>query len=247
MPSFDPVREFLEGPFRHVAVDEEAHEALSAGDLAHLRPFRVGRERRDAVHLRLDLVERAVDVRPGLELGNDRRESLGGHRGYTVEALHAANLFLDPADDRFLDLFRRGARVGDEDLHAVQGDVGDHLLHETERRVQAADEQDEHDDVDRGAVSRHVGDRAAPGAMAHASYLCRRRGRPNGYGSNPSSRRVRPANTQPRGPNASISRAASSSNSWTRPRACFRESTCRIEHLSKSSSSMSSTTWKASP
>ena len=167
----DAVGQFLERALRHIAVHEKTNDALPTRDLAYLGPFRSGREGRNAVDLGLHFVEGAVDVRPRSELRNHGREPLGRGGFHSAQAVHRPDLLLDPADDGFLDLLGSRAGIGDKDLDAVQGKIGQDFLDQVPGRGQAREDEKQHDHVCGDAVLRHEADGAPDTASVEVTVV----------------------------------------------------------------------------
>ena len=157
----DLVCEFLQRTFRNVAVKDQADDALPAGHFGDLGPLRTGRKRLDAVDRRFDLVHRQGNVGTRFDFDSDRSDPRGRHGLDRQHIVQRAHLFLDLGDDRLLNLFRRGAGIGDGDLDVVEGNGGPGFSLQTGQRHQAGCEYGEHEQVGGDAIARHIGDRPA--------------------------------------------------------------------------------------
>ena len=167
----DAVCQFLQRALRRLAVHEETNDALPTRDLPYLGPFRGGREGRNPIDLGLHFVEGAVDVRSRSELRNHRREPLGGGGLHAAQAVHRPDLLLDPADDGLLDLLGSRAGIGDEDLDAVQGKIGEDFLNQVPGRSQPGEDEKQHDHVRGDAVLRHEADGAPDAASVKVTVV----------------------------------------------------------------------------
>ena len=156
----DAVGDLLQRTLGRVAVHDQAHHALGVGQLPYLGPLGFARERLDSADRRFDIGQGVVDVRARMHLHPDRAHSRGRHGPDGLHVVQPADLVLDLDDDALLHLLGRGARIGDRDLHLVEGQSGPCFQLESRQRHQARGEDPEHQQVGGDAVARHVGDRA---------------------------------------------------------------------------------------
>ena len=155
------VGEFLQRPLGHIPEEDEADDTLLVGNLGDFRALGAGGEGLDPVDLCLDVVEEPVQVLAQLQFGHDGPAALRRRGSDLLEPFDALDLLLDLEDDRFLDLIRSGAGIGDRDADPVQRDLGKDLLHQRRQREEPGQENEEHQEVGRDTVSRHVGDRSS--------------------------------------------------------------------------------------
>ena len=160
-PFFERNRQFLQGAFRRVAVNQQPDNSCSARDFPHFGTLRTRRKRCNAIHLCLDRVQRAIHVRTPLEFGNDGPKPFGSRGLDALDPFHQPDLLLYLANDGFFHFLRRSARIRHDRLNAIQGNVGQHLLRQISGGDQPGDQQKQHEHVRRNAVPGHPDDGAA--------------------------------------------------------------------------------------
>ena len=147
------------GPLLGVTVD---------GDLDHLAPVRHQRDGRalrvlwkrlDAIDAVLDVGERPLWLRRGLQLHIDGPVALPRGRDHLLDAIETADLLLDGEDDALLCLRWAGTRVPDAHDDPVHVELGEDLFLDLQPHHDAAEHEDGHQDVGRDAIGRHPRDR----------------------------------------------------------------------------------------
>jgi hypothetical protein len=163
-------QELIADLLRQVAQDREVllpvhdhRQHLGAvGHQADDRALGLLRQADDPVDRALDVGQRLLLVGLDRELGADVAAALGRGRDHALDPVDPADPLLDREDDALLDLRRARAGVGHRDRDQVELGLREHLLLDLQAHQQAADQQEEHQQVGGDRVLRHPGDRAGP-------------------------------------------------------------------------------------
>ena len=139
--------EFLEGAFAGFAVDHHVDGLLGGLHQADDGLFGLGRKRDDAVDGLLDLIEHFAGVGVGSDLGHHRARSLDSRRVDALDPLDALDRLLDAQAHALLNLFGTGPEVGNAHRDHIQLHLGEDLLADGERRHQAGEQDEDHQQV----------------------------------------------------------------------------------------------------
>ena len=136
-----------EGHLVRVSGEGNLHDGLANDEFRDRRPLGVLGESVDGIHTILDLDKGVVGIRPHDHLEADDTGTLYRNGLESVDSRNALYLFLDADAEGSLDFFGRSSGVLDGNPDDVHCDAGEFLLTNGREGHQAADHQDDHQEI----------------------------------------------------------------------------------------------------
>ena len=153
------------------AGDDDIAYALVEVEAVDHRPLGVLRQRLDPIHGVLDVGQRRVEICPGLELHDDRADTLHGLREDALDPVEEADLRLDCRDDVGIHILGAGAGPGHADRDPFDGEGGEELSVHARKPERAEQDHQHHDEVGGRTVAREQRDQTATGLAHRTSTL----------------------------------------------------------------------------
>ena len=162
------------GPQRRLgerAGDDDIAYVLIEVEAVDDRLLGVLRQRLDPIHGVLDIGQRRIEIRPRLELHDDRADAFHGLCEDALDPVEEADLRLDCRDDVGIDILGAGAGPGHADRDPFDGEGGEELRVHAREPERAEQNHQHHHQIGGRTVAREQRDQTATGLAHRTSTL----------------------------------------------------------------------------